>query len=121
MKRIFFNIIKNIKIIFLGIFCSIVLYHCAAPDFYSIEDIEKEKRKMEEGKNKSAENLLEIYNDKRQEYDGLAFAQINRGCCENCYSSLPPQLVIDVNSCNQFVSCPTCSILLYLEDIDLDN
>ena len=67
------------------------------------------------------ENLLEIYNGKRLEYDGLAFAQINRACCENCYSSLPPQLVIDVNNSNQLVSCPTCNILLYSEENSLDN
>ena len=65
------------------------------------------------------ESLLEIYNSKKEEYDGLAFALINRGCCEHCYSSLPPQLEIDANSCNQFVTCPTCSILLYVDNIDV--
>ena len=58
MKRNF-KIIRSIKIIFLGLFCSIFIYHCAAPDFYSVEDIEKERINMEKGKNKSAEiNLL---------------------------------------------------------------
>ena len=82
--------------------------------------LEKDRKNIE-NELLHVDNLLEMYNDKRQEYDGLAFAQINRDCCENCYSSLPPQLVIDVNSRKQFVACPTCSILLYLEDIDLDN
>ena len=66
------------------------------------------------------ENLLDTYNDKMSE-NGLAFALINRGCCENCYSSLPPQIEIDAKSCNQFVTCPTCSILLYVDDVDLNN
>jgi predicted nucleic acid-binding Zn-ribbon protein len=65
------------------------------------------------------ENLLETYNSKKEEYDGIAFALINRGCCEHCYSSLPPQLEIDASSCNQFVTCPTCSILLYVDKIDV--
>ena len=63
MKRNLLNIIKNMRLIFLGLFCIIGLYNCAAPDFYSIEDIEKEKAKMEKGKNKSAEILIDIYKD----------------------------------------------------------
>ena len=30
------------------------MYNCAAPDFYTVEDVEKEKAKMEQGKTKSA-------------------------------------------------------------------
>ena len=44
-------------------------------------DLEKDRKNIE-NELLHAENLLEIYNDKRQEYNGLAFAQINRGCCE---------------------------------------
>ena len=45
------------------------IYNCAAPDFYTIEDIEKEKVKMEKGKTKSAQTLLSIYKDFKQPYD----------------------------------------------------
>ena len=69
MKRIFLNIIKNMRLIFLSLFCIIGLYNCAAPDFYSIEDIEKEKVKMDKGKTKSAEVLLDIYRDIKQPYE----------------------------------------------------
>ena len=69
MKRNLLNIIKNMRAIFLSLFCIIGLYNCAAPDFYSIEDIEKEKAKMEKGKTKSAETLLEIYKDIKQPYE----------------------------------------------------
>ena len=69
MKRIFLNNIKNIRKIFLVLFCAITMHKCAAPDYYSIEDIEKERVKMEKGKNKSAENLLEIYQDVKQPYE----------------------------------------------------
>ena len=47
----------------------ILIAGCATPDFYSIEDVEKEKVKMEKGKKKSAENLLKIYKDIKQPYD----------------------------------------------------
>lgn len=60
---------KNIKILFLAVFCCFTVYNCAAPDFYTIEDVEKEKVKMEKGKTKSAETLLEIYKDIKQPYD----------------------------------------------------
>ena len=46
-----------------------LIYNCAAPDFYTIEDVEKEKVKMEQGKTKSAETLLSIYKDFKQPYD----------------------------------------------------
>ena len=57
---------KNIKMLFLAVFCCFTVYNCAAPDFYTIEDVEKEKVKMEKGKTKSAETLLEIYKDIKQ-------------------------------------------------------
>ena len=60
---------NNVKILFLGLFCSMLVYNCAAPSFYSIEDVEKERAKMNKGKTKSAEALLEIYKDIKQPYD----------------------------------------------------
>ena len=42
---------------------------CAAPDFYTVEDVEKEKVKLEKGKTQSAEVLLEVYQDIKQPYD----------------------------------------------------
>ena len=47
----------------------ILIVGCATPDFYSIEDVEKEKVKMEKGKKKSAETLLNVYKDIKQPYD----------------------------------------------------
>ena len=74
----------------------------------------------------SADGLLNdafliVYDDKKTEYNGLAFAEINRDCCENCYSSLPPQLIIDAKNREQLVLCPSCNILLYIEVEDLVN
>ena len=70
----------------------------------------------------SNDQSIEVaYNDKKDEYEGLAFASINRNCCGNCYSSLPPQLIIDIESQEKLVSCPSCSIFLYIEDENLDE
>ena len=60
-----------------------------------------------------AESLIHTYNSKTEEYDGLAFSAISRGCCENCYSQLPPQLIIDAKNKEQLVNCPSCNILLF--------
>ena len=67
------------------------------------------------GNNRS---LIDLYNDKKNEYEGLAFSEINQSCCNHCYSSLPPQLIIDATNQNQLVECPSCNILLYIENID---
>ena len=91
--------------------------------------IESQEKKLEKQK-QSCINLLksdnamldaETYNNKKEEYSGLAFAAIHRSCCENCYSSLPPQLIIDIQNQEKLVSCPSCSIFLYLEDENLDE
>ena len=63
----------------------------------------------------SDNSILEIYATKKNEYGGLAFAAIEQSCCENCFSSLPPQLIIDAKEQSQLILCPSCNILLYLE------
>jgi len=87
--------------------------------------IESEEKQLEDKKQnlvsllKSDNSLIDTYNSKKEEYSGLAFATINRNCCENCYSSLPPQLIIDIQEQEKLVSCPSCSIFLYFGDEDL--
>ena len=85
-----------------------------------IENEEKElvKKKDDYLKKISDESLIEFYENKKNEYGGLAFAQVSRNCCESCYSSLPPQLIIDIKNQLELVTCPTCSILLYLNKDD---
>ena len=87
--------------------------------------IESEEKQLEKGKKdlisllQSDKNLIEMYDDKKVEYSGLAFAPVNRNCCGECYSSLPPQLIIDIEEQDKLVSCPSCSIFLYIEDENL--
>ena len=68
---------------------------------------------------KSNNSLIDLYDSKKEEYSGLAFASVSRNCCCNCYSSLPPQLIIDIEEQEKLVSCPSCSIFLYIEDENL--
>ena len=65
-----FKILDNIMLkTYITFFLILLMTNCATPDFYSIEDIEKERLKMEKGKNQSAETLLSIYKDIKQPYD----------------------------------------------------
>ena len=90
-------------------------------------EFEKEEKELEKDRDSFIKDLsndaslIGIYNDKKIEYNGLAFAEINRDCCENCFSSLPPQLIIDAKNREQLVLCPSCNILLYIEVEDLVN
>jgi len=86
---------------------------------------EEEEENLLKDKNKIIKDIkhddaLDLYDEKKNEYEGLAFAEINRGSCANCYSNLPPQLVIDALNQINFVNCPTCGILLYREEENLD-
>ena len=82
-----------------------------------IKNEEKEliKNKKDCLANKIDQGLLSLYEDKKKEYDGLAFAKVSKNCCGNCYSSLPPQLIIDIENQSELVVCPSCSILLYVD------
>ena len=90
-------------------------------------EIQKEEKELEKNRDllikdlSSDESLIQIYNSKKIEYNGLAFSEIDRDCCENCYSSLPPQLIINAKSREQLVLCPSCNILLYIEVEKLVN
>jgi len=81
----------------------------------------KDQKKDLIGLLKNDESLIDLYNSKKEEYSGLAFGSVNRNCCGNCYSSLPPQSIIDINEQDKLVPCPSCSIFLYIEDENLDE
>tara|TARA_Y100001960_G_scaffold7803_1_gene7668 strand:- start:153 stop:884 length:732 start_codon:yes stop_codon:yes gene_type:complete len=87
--------------------------------------IESEEKQLEKGRQdlisllQSDKSLMQMYIDKKEEYSGLAFATVSRSCCGECYSSLPPQLIIDIEEQDKLVSCPSCSIFLYIEDENL--
>ena len=106
MKRKY-NINNKFLKYFVLAFC---FYSCAAPDFYTIEDVEKEKVKMRKGKNKSAQNLLEIYQDFKQPYDvRLAALRALRGSdlpfvLESMRKSIASAELIEFDLVNQSVN-----------------
>lgn len=44
---------------------------------------------------------------------GQAVAQVRNEVCSGCFMNVPPQLYIEVQRCNQLISCPQCSRILY--------
>tara|TARA_Y100001970_G_C13981878_1_gene723610 strand:+ start:72 stop:788 length:717 start_codon:yes stop_codon:yes gene_type:complete len=59
-----------------------------------------------------SDNHLSLYN-KLKDALGMGIAPLNGGCCGNCFSMLPPQMVIEIKS-NQIIhSCPSCSVMAF--------
>ena len=82
--------------------------------------IKSEEDKLVKDRKSQLKNIskdaLDIYDKKRDEF-GLAFSEVNRDACSNCYSSLPAQFIISAKNPNTLQSCPTCNIFLYCEDV----
>ena len=67
-----------------------------------------------------SKNDYSLYLEKQDEYGGLAFAEVNRKSCSNCFSELPPQIYIDVSKRDILTVCPTCNIFLYSNEEIVD-
>jgi hypothetical protein len=44
---------------------------------------------------------------------GIALAAVNRGTCQVCHMSLPPQMFIDLQRDEQLLQCPICQRIIY--------
>jgi len=60
----------------------------------------------------SDKNFIADYEDKDREI----LANIYNGSCSSCYTSLPAQSLVDAKKRTRFITCPSCSILLYLDE-----
>ncbi|MDP6937196.1 MAG: C4-type zinc ribbon domain-containing protein, partial [Candidatus Marinimicrobia bacterium] len=58
-------------------------------------------------------NYLRKYDITREAWDGKGLISINRNACGSCFSTLPPQTVIEVRANDNLHSCPSCGILLF--------
>ena len=48
-----------------------------------------------------------------------AIALINQGTCQGCFRKIPPQLLNEVRRGETLHSCPSCSRLLYCEEVKI--
>ena len=60
-------------------------------------------------------NYLSHYN-KLKDATGLGLAPLNGSCCGNCFSTLPPQMIIEIKSNKIIHFCPSCSVIAFWEE-----
>ena len=60
-------------------------------------------------------SFLSKYNQ-LQTTRGSGVASLNGNCCGGCYSTLPPQMIIEIQSNNVIHTCPSCSVFMFSEE-----
>ena len=60
-------------------------------------------------------SYLSKYNQLK-ETRGSGVVSLNGKCCGACFSTLPPQMVIEIKSNDIIHSCPSCSVFIYFEE-----
>ena len=66
------------------------------------------------------ESYLASYN-KLKDAIGMGIAPLNDACCGNCFSTLPPQMIIEIKSNNTIHSCPSCSVMAFWQEETEEN
>ena len=92
-----------------------------------LEEAMKETKSEEKKLFNSRKSMLNEVDDKyygayekiRGAHDGVSVVSINRSACGNCYSQLPPQVVIEIKSNNSIINCQNCSSFLYWDEVNL--
>ena len=77
-----------------------------------LEDLNKSRESMT---NAISDSLLSKYNQ-LQNTRGSGVAPINGNCCGGCFSTLPPQMVIEIQSNDVVHTCPSCSVFMFSEE-----
>ncbi len=60
---------------------------------------------------------METYNRINDSRYGEAMALVRKGSCLGCYSSIPPQRVIEIKMANQVFHCESCGRILIAEEL----
>ena len=82
----------------------------------ALEDSKGELKELNENRkiiaNDINKSFLSKY-DQLKEKRGSGVAPLNENCCGGCFSTLPPQMVIEIKSNNMIHRCPSCSVFMY--------
>ena len=85
----------------------------------ALEDSKGELEKLNESRkiiaNDVNKSFLSRY-DQLKEKRGSGVSPLNENCCGSCFSTLPPQMVIEIKSNNMIHKCPSCSVFMYFEE-----
>ena len=79
---------------------------------------DKEEKKLSKDKKKLLKDMtdkkfVESYLEGTQTFK---LAVLSRDACSNCYSSLPPQFILNVKKRDKLYPCPSCGVNLYWEE-----
>ena len=81
-----------------------------------MEKTDKEEQLLLKSKNRISKNIdtfsLTQYTKLLGKYS-QGMASIPRDSCNNCYTSLPPQLIVEIKYDKKIITCPSCSVFLY--------
>ena len=90
----------------------------------ALEDSKGELEKLNESRkilaNDVNKSFLSKY-DQLKEKRGSGVASLNENCCGSCFSTLPPQMVIEIKSNNMIHKCPSCSVFMYFEEQTIEE
>ena len=70
---------------------------------------------------KDISNTLLVKYNQLQQTRGAGVAALNGNCCGACYSTLPRQMVIEIQSNEIIHTCPSCSVFLFSEEQNLEE
>jgi predicted nucleic acid-binding Zn-ribbon protein len=94
-----------------------------------LEEISKETEKKEKDllskseklkKNIEARLLKNYEKIRANAFNGMSVVDVYNNCCGGCYSKIPPQMIIDIQSHKKFISCENCGRLLvdFAEEVE---
>ena len=81
-----------------------------------MKETDKEEHLLLKSKDSTSKNIetsfLSQYTKMLGKY-GQGMATISRDSCNHCYTSLPPQTVVEIKYDKKIITCPSCSVFLY--------
>jgi predicted nucleic acid-binding Zn-ribbon protein len=90
-----------------------------------IQQTEKEEARLNHEREKLERNIdariLKQYNRIRRAKDGLAVVPIKKGSCGGCFSSIPPQKIVEIRELNRLYTCEHCGRILVWSDDNNTN
>ncbi len=85
----------------------------------ALHSSEEDLKKLDSNKNdllkKIDGTLLSHYNELLGNR-GSAVVPLNSNCCGNCFSVLPPQMIVEIKLNTEINSCTSCGVYLYYEE-----
>ena len=72
--------------------------------------VKNKTKLLKEIKNK---NFIKAYEEGNQHFQ---LSSVSRESCSNCFSTLPPQFILNVKKMDKLYTCPSCGINLYWEE-----